>query len=92
MPPRSWQRTRRRAPVGPGPQLRDLRDCPNLGLPPGAGLSGSLTGLPQDTLREVIALEVQERNAGFSEAIPTSEADGIALVIPLDHHPLSDVG
>ena len=29
----------------------------------------------------MIALEVQERNAGFSEAIPTSEADGIARSI-----------
>lgn len=80
MPPRSWQRTRRRAPVGLGRNCaifetariwayRRVRDCPDRSL------------ASSEYLREVIATEVQNRNHEFSEPLPTSEAAGIARSI-----------
>ncbi len=80
MPPRSWQRTKRANPVGLGRNCslfesartwayRRVRDCPDR------------TPASVEYLRHVIDLDVQQRNAQFSEPLPTPEAAGIARSI-----------
>jgi hypothetical protein len=80
MPPTSWQRTKRRAPVGLGRNCtlfetarvwayRRVRDCPDRSPASSA------------YLYDRIALEVHERNADFSEPLPQREAEAIARSI-----------
>ena len=76
MPPASWHRTKRRAPVGLGRNCtifetarvwayREMRH--HFGDPHG--------------LYEAISIHVHGLNAGFSEALPVGEAEGIAASI-----------
>ena len=80
MPPASWQRTKRRAPVGLGRNCtifetarvwayREVRKCPDR------------TPASSRWLYEAITAEVHAQNAGFSEPLPAGEAEGIAASI-----------
>lgn len=80
MPPASWQRTRRRAPVGLGRNCtifetartwayREVRKCPDR------------SPASSRWLYKAIAAEVHGQNAGFSEPLPEREAEGIAASI-----------
>lgn len=80
MPPPGWVRTRRANPVGLGRNCaifesartwayRRVRDCPDR------------TPASAEHLRRVIAAEVADLNAGYTEPLPTSEAAAIAASI-----------
>ncbi len=82
MPPPNWRRTKeaKANPVGLGRNChifdkarefgyRHVRDCPDR------------TPTSVEYLRDVIDLDVHQRNAVFSEPLPTSEAAGIARSI-----------
>lgn len=80
MPPASWQRTKRRAPVGLGRNCtifetartwayREVRKCPDR------------SPASSRWLYEAISVEVHGQNAGFSEPLPEREAEGVAASI-----------